>query len=271
MLPQKSWPLLLAALVTLPRSSALASDARDLRGSPSSMRRQHAVAERNDFTFLRTAAQVREFVRKDRLEPVFTSNTVLVDDASFPYARPQVVLFVQRLAEQYHAATGYRLVVTSLTRPLNRQPRNAHPLSVHPAGMAVDLHVPGSASARRWLERTLLSLESRGLLDATREHYPSHYHVAVFPQRYEDYVERITGAMDHVTPASDAEDPMPTVVSLDPSQVVEGDVAIPTMASEQPVILLMSLMTAFVVLAITGVGRAVRGISQLTGSPLQSA
>jgi hypothetical protein len=219
---------LAASLLLLPTASALASDARGLRGSRASMRRQHAVAERNDFTFLRTVADVLEFVRTNRLEPLFTSSTVLVNDAMFPYARPQVVLFIQRLAEQYHEATGYRLVVTSLTRPYSRQPRNASPLSVHPAGMAVDLHVPGSKSARMWLEYTLLSLESKGLIDATREHYPSHYHVAVFPQRYEEHVARITGATgDNATlPSANTEDPAPpAIVSLEPSDSASEEVA----------------------------------------------
>src|SRR6185295_8964622 len=112
----------------------------------------------------------------------------IVNDVSFPYARPAVKLFVQRLAAQYREATGQRLVITSLTRPINQQPENASALSVHPAGMAVDLRIPASAKHRRWLERTLLSLEDKAVLDVTRERHPAHYHVAVFPEQYENYV-----------------------------------------------------------------------------------
>ena len=86
------------------------------------------------------------------------------------------------------AATGERLVITSLTRPLSRQPENASALSVHPAGMAVDLRIPASKWNRAWLEQTLLSLEDKAVLDVTREHHPPHYHVAVFPVQYEQYV-----------------------------------------------------------------------------------
>lgn len=180
----------LVALLALPFSAGLAGDA-GLGGSMASMRRQYQVAKKNDYTFLRTPAQVRAFVREDRLEPLESNEHLLVSKVSFPYARPEVKLFVERLAAQYHAATGERLVVTSLTRPLSRQPRNAHDLSVHPAGMAVDLRIPRNAKTRAWLESTLLSLEARELLDATRERRPPHYHVAVFPDRYTSYVANL--------------------------------------------------------------------------------
>jgi hypothetical protein len=120
---------------------------------------------------------------------------------SFPYSRDAVKLFVERLARDYRAATGDRLVVTSLTRPVSRQPRNASPLSVHPTGMAVDFRVPKKLAHRRWLERTLLSLENRNVLDATRERHPAHYHVAVFPREYSRYVAALSA--NRATKASD--------------------------------------------------------------------
>jgi hypothetical protein len=159
-----------------------------LGGSRASIRHQHEIAVQHDFTFLRTPAQVREYVSKERLERVESSADLVVSKVSFPYARPMVALFIERLAAQYRRATGERLVVTSLTRPTSLQPRNASPLSVHPAGMALDLRVPADASDRAWLEETLLSLERSGVLDATREKRPAHYHVAVFPERYGEYV-----------------------------------------------------------------------------------
>lgn len=167
--------------------------AQQLKGSERSVVRQHRVAKRNGFSFLRNAAQVREFVREDRLERVSSSKNVLVDDVSFPYARPAVKLFIERLGAQFRAATGERLVVTSLTRPKSRQPSNASELSVHPAGMAVDLRIPRKAASRRWLERTLLYLEDRIVLDATKERYPAHYHIAVFPREYARYLAERDG------------------------------------------------------------------------------
>ena len=155
------------------------------------MREQNEIAKENDFTFLRTAAQVREFVAKERLVEVVPNADLIVSKVSFPYTRPIIKTFIERLAAQYHRATGEPLVVTSLTRPTSMQPRNASPLSVHPAGMAVDFRIPQSSLPRRWLEEALLSLEHRGLLDVTRERRPPHYHVAVFPDEYQSYVDKL--------------------------------------------------------------------------------
>ncbi|HEY8175703.1 MAG TPA: DUF5715 family protein [Gemmatimonadaceae bacterium] len=184
----KSGRFLLALLIV----SAAPVFAGELGGSRRSMIRQHTVAKRNEYKFLRTAAEVREWVRQERLVTLTsTANYVLSGNVSFPYARPAVKLFIDRLAAQYRAATGDRLVITSLTRPLNQQPENASALSVHPAGMAADLGVPASAKNRRWLERTLLALEDKSVLDVTRERHPKHYHVAVFPAQYERYVGKL--------------------------------------------------------------------------------
>ena len=158
------------------------------------MVRQHKVAKRSDFKFLRTAAEVREWVRLERLVTIRTTAHYVVEAVSFPYARPAIKLFLDRLGAQYHAATGDRLVVTSLTRPLSQQPENASALSVHPAGMAVDLRIPAGAKNRQWLEKTLVSLENRSVLDATRERHPAHLHVAVFPAEYERYAAKLDRA-----------------------------------------------------------------------------
>ena len=96
--------------------------------------------------------------------------------------------FVERLGSQYRNACGERLVVTSLTRPASRQPRNASPLSVHPTGMAADLRASSRPACRAFLEKTLLTLEARGVLEATRERRPPHYHVSLYPQQYARYL-----------------------------------------------------------------------------------
>ena len=51
--------------------------------------------------------------------------------------------------------------------------------------------MPRTQQCRDWLNRVLLSLEAAGVLEATRERSPPHYHVAVFPIQYEQYVERL--------------------------------------------------------------------------------
>jgi hypothetical protein len=102
-------------------------------------------------------------------------------EVSFPYARPEVKIFLEQLAHAYHAACGEPLVVTSLTRPISRQPWNASPISVHPTGMAVDMRHSDRRACRQWMDSTLLALEGEGMIEATRERWPAHYHVAVFP------------------------------------------------------------------------------------------
>ena len=161
---------------------------QSLSGSEASVNRTHQKAEDHDFTFLTTSAQVRRFADAGYLVRVRPNRDYTLHEVSFPYARPEVATFIQRLGNQYRRACGEQLVVTSLTRPVTRQPRNASPLSAHPTGMAVDLRRSRSSTCRRWLESTLVYLEKNGVLEATRERTPSHYHVAVFPRQYGDYV-----------------------------------------------------------------------------------
>jgi hypothetical protein len=51
--------------------------------------------------------------------------------------------------------------------------------------MAVDLRVSQRPRCVDWLAAELLELERAGLLDATREYHPPHFHVAVFPEAFE--------------------------------------------------------------------------------------
>lgn len=180
-----------AAVLVL--SATGAAEAQTLRGSTSTMQRQNRIAQQHDYTFLRTSSQVRRFASSGYLERMSGNANYELAGVSHPYARPAVRLFVERLAAQYRGACGEKLVVTSLTRPVLEQPRNASDLSVHPAGMAVDLRISNRRACVRWLENTLLSLEKQGVLDATRERRPPHYHVALFPEPYKRYVTTIAG------------------------------------------------------------------------------
>jgi LysM repeat protein len=157
------------------------------------MRKQNRVAQQHDYSFLQTSAGVRKFVAAGLLVKLPGNRDYMLASVSHPYARPAVKLFVERLAAQYRASCGEKLIVTSLTRPAREQPRNASDLSVHPAGMAVDLRISKKRSCRQWLEKTLLALEKQGLLDAGRERRPPHYHVALFPEPYTRHVARVAG------------------------------------------------------------------------------
>lgn len=164
--------------------------AQSLLGSRASLLRQNDAAREHDFTYLRTSAEVREFASRGLLVRLRGNSDYRLasGSVSFPYARPEVKVFIERLGNQYHDACGERLIVTSLTRPLTRQPPNASHLSVHPTGMAADLRRSSRSSCREWLESTLLALEEKGILEATRELHPAHYHVTLFPDPYMRYL-----------------------------------------------------------------------------------
>ena len=201
---------IVAATVAAVVAPVRRAHAAELAGSPRSMQRQHRVAVAQSLDFAATPAQLARLIATGELVPVESSADVLVD-AQVPhrFARPEVRLLIERLGAQYRAATGHRLVVTSLVRPSSEQPRNAHPLSVHPVGMALDLRVPAIARDRAWLERTLLALEGQGVLDVTRERRPPHYHVAVYPTEYLAYVAKQGGAVAPVPAALAAAAPSP--------------------------------------------------------------
>lgn len=184
-----------ATLVVVAMSAAAAPAAATadvpvtLRGSLPAMQRQHGVALARGFAFVRTPIEVEALVETGELVRLEGS-----DDYGFRagvqslVARPETRTFIERLSADYRAACDEKLVVTSLTRPTTRQPRNAHRLSVHPAGIAVDLRVSRKAECRQWLEKTLLAMEGAELLDVTRERYPPHYHVALFPEAYMSFI-----------------------------------------------------------------------------------
>lgn len=182
--------LTLVVLATLFFSPAPASG-QSLRGSAASLDIQNRMAREHDYTYIATAERVRRFVDQGWLVRVRPNDDFGLHAVSFPYARPEVALFIERLAGQYREACGEQLVVTSLTRPTTRQPRNASSRSVHPTGMALDLRYSRDKRCRGWLEGVLLSLERAGVLDATLERYPLHYHVALFPHHYATYVDNL--------------------------------------------------------------------------------
>jgi hypothetical protein len=193
---------------------AMAAAARPsvtMRGSPASMERQHEVAVAEDFTFAETPAAVADLVARERLVRLTGGPDYTLHRVSFPFARPEVRTFVENLSAEYRKGCGEPLVVTSLTRPRSEQPGNAHKLSVHPAGMAVDFRISKSSKCQKWFEKALLGMERRDLLDATRERNPPHYHVAVFPDAYRAYAARQKPAQ-RPAPSS----PSPTVLRPQP-------------------------------------------------------
>ena len=185
------WAVLAVALTTWPGKTV----GQSLRGGRASIDAQNRMARAYDYTFLPNPAEVRRFVEIGLLVELRGNRHYRLDDeVSYPYARPEVKTFVERLGRQYRAACGEQLVVTSLTRPLNRQPGNASPRTVHPTGMAVDLRWSLRRDCRSWMEDVLLHLERAGAVEATRERDPPHYHVAVYTRAYASYVAALQAA-----------------------------------------------------------------------------
>jgi len=231
--------LALAALVTFAAAFPPAADAGTLRGSPSSMKQQHEIAVDEDLTFTKKPDQVEHLVDSGTLVRVVPNSDFAMSNVSFPYVRPEVLLFIQRLAAQYHADNDAKLVVTSLTRPAALQPKNAHKLSVHPAGMAVDFRVPATASQRAWLENALLGLENASVLDVTREKNPPHYHVAVFPAEYLAYASQRLAA-ESAPAAKPVSVVMPAAASPQPLQAARPESHLPLIAASAITLLLLS-------------------------------
>lgn len=78
--------------------------AQSLRGSPASMRLQNRVAKEHDYTFLRTAADVRRFIDLGLLVRFRGNRDYEIARVSHPYGRPALLTFVERLATQYRLA-----------------------------------------------------------------------------------------------------------------------------------------------------------------------
>jgi LysM repeat protein len=177
-------------LVVSPILATAVIHAQSLDGSRESLIRQNLGAQEQGFSYLRTVSDVQEFANLGLLVPVpgNADYELAGDEVSFPVARPEVKSFLDWFARHYHASCGEPLVVTSLTRPTSRQPHNASEISVHPTGIALDIRRSDRSACRAWLETNLLDLESKGVIEATREHWPAHYHVAVFGPALTQYL-----------------------------------------------------------------------------------
>ena len=108
-------------------------EAQSLGGSKASMDRQNQQARAHDFTFLRDGNQVRTFANSGLLVRLTGDDNYQLAGVSYPYARPEVKLFVERLSSQY-ANWGQRVgvAVVAVPRRLRRAARHYQP---HPAAV----------------------------------------------------------------------------------------------------------------------------------------
>lgn len=180
--------------------------AQSLRGSAASVNRIYSQALSHSLRFYPSASAIREAASGGTLRRLEPNADFRMVDVSYPYLVPSTHTFVVRLATQYRSACGEQMVVTSATRPTTMRLINSSDKSVHPTGMAVDLRKPSNSRCLSWLRNTLGALEAAGVLDAVEEHNPAHFHVAVFPRQYAQYVEN-RGGRPTVTLASVAAAP----------------------------------------------------------------
>lgn len=170
-----------------------AADAQSLRGSRASIDRMYGHAVQNGIYFYKTGNGIRQAEERGTFVRLRGNANYALSGVSYPLVRPATQTFVERLAAQYRQACGQRLVVTSASRPKSMRLINSADRSVHPTGIAVDLRRPRSTRCAGWLRRTLLQLERAGLIEATEERSPPHFHVAVYPTPYASYVKRRGG------------------------------------------------------------------------------
>jgi hypothetical protein len=184
-------PVLIALPLALGAAlHALPADAQTLRGSRAAVDRAFRKAHDHDLTFFRNGSSVRSAADRGDLVKLRGNADFRVHQVTYPYVLPTTVTFVRRLAEQYRDHCGEKMVVTSAVRPRSFRLINSVDKSVHPTGMAIDIRKPARARCASWLRETLLALEGNGVLDATEERRPPHFHVAVFPEPYRAYVGR---------------------------------------------------------------------------------
>jgi nucleoid-associated protein YgaU len=180
-----------ASLLLFAAATVWAAPARaqtTLRGSPASVDRMYHQAQAHDLTFYRTSTGVRGGARDGDLVRLSGNADYRLAGVSHPYTLSITRTFVQRLARQYRAACREQLVITSAIRPTSVRLINSVDRSVHPTGMAIDIRRPTNTRCLNFLRETLLTLERAGVLEATEERRPPHFHVAVYPGPYRRHI-----------------------------------------------------------------------------------
>jgi nucleoid-associated protein YgaU len=184
-------PLVLPAALAL---GAAPAAAQSLRGSPASIDRMYNHARNNDLTFFRTGTGVRGAAEDGDLVRMSGNDDYRLSGVSYPYVLASTRTFVQRLGAQYREVCGEKLVITSGIRPTTLRLSNSTDRSVHPTGMAIDIRKPQGGRCLAWLRETLLYLEGQGVIEATEERRPPHFHIAVYPGPYRRYVSNSGGS-----------------------------------------------------------------------------
>ena len=149
-----------------------------LRGSKVAVEQAYQVARSRGVPFTTTRGDALREAEEGSFVRLSGSNSVRLKGVSLPFVRPATRSFVASFGASYRAACGEPLTVTSAIRPRSVRLANSVEKSVHPTGMAVDLRVPRNG-CRNWMRRELIAMEQQGLVQATEERRPAHFHVVV--------------------------------------------------------------------------------------------
>lgn len=168
---------------------AASGEAQSLRGSTTSVDLMYRQAVSHDLHFYQTSDGIRRAATRGDFVRLTGNGDYALGSVSHPYVLSITRTFIHRLAAQYRAQCGERLVVTSAARPKTMRLANGASRSVHPTGMAVDLRKPTNGRCLTWLRSTLAYLDAQGVIDAIEERSPPHFHVAVFPAPYRGYLQ----------------------------------------------------------------------------------
>jgi len=183
----------------------------------------------NDLQFLSTSKGLYESVRDGELKMISITMDLTLEKVAYPFVLPRTLDVLNVFAKKYHDACGERLIVTSAARPRTEQPRNASPQSVHPTGMAIDFRKPAGACLT-YMRGELLALEKMGILEATEERHPVHFHVAVLQRgSFAPAAAVATATQAPTTPSQPA-----TVAAAPVSDSAAGTVEIPPRPAAEP-------------------------------------
>lgn len=150
-----------------------------LRGSKAAVDRAYEAAKEEGLDFAPSRGAIERgaaegaYVRLPQSTASFRLRGVAV-----PYVRPETHAFLTAFAAEYRRACGEPLTVTSAMRPTSVHLANSVEKTVHPTGMAVDLRAPRNGCIG-WMRTALIGYERQGVVEATEEHRPAHFHVAV--------------------------------------------------------------------------------------------
>jgi hypothetical protein len=178
-----------------------------LRGSRDSQKLQNKEADREKLSRLHDG-ELKKFETSGLLVKIPESAGVFVDSRLDPkqrYCRPWTAKFLRDYGRQYGDTFQDRFKITSAVRTVEEQatlrnrrynpnaaPAQGRLMSSHPTGSTIDISKNGmSAAELAWFREKLISLEEKGLIEATEERREPCFHIMVF-RAYANQTSRTT-------------------------------------------------------------------------------